>query len=88
MIKHSICGALSEDMIDQILADSFPASDPPPWTGGREIQPCSGFIDDLKGDNGNSESELLGMNLPPDRFKESSLYVPVVRYLANTTLDG
>ena len=27
---------LSEAMIDAILADSFPASDPPPWTIGRD----------------------------------------------------
>jgi hypothetical protein len=46
MIKYSVCGALSEEMIDTILADSFPASDPPPWTGGRENQPCSGLVDD------------------------------------------
>lgn len=45
MIDHSICGALSEEMIDTILADSFPASDPPPWTGGRENESCSGLVD-------------------------------------------
>ena len=27
---------LSEEMIDAILADSFPASDPPSWTLGRD----------------------------------------------------
>ena len=27
---------LSEELIDQTLADSFPASDPPFWTLGRE----------------------------------------------------
>ena len=30
------CHDLSETMIDQILMDSFPASDPPAWTLGRE----------------------------------------------------
>jgi hypothetical protein len=29
---------LSEEMIDATLADSFPASDPPSWTLGREKQ--------------------------------------------------
>jgi hypothetical protein len=29
---------LSEAMIDQMLADSFPASDPPAWTLGLDIQ--------------------------------------------------
>ena len=31
--------AISEELIDQTLADSFPASDPPAWTLGRERQP-------------------------------------------------
>jgi hypothetical protein len=30
---------ISEEMIDQTLADSFPASDPPAWTLGRERHP-------------------------------------------------
>jgi hypothetical protein len=30
---------LSEAMIDMTLADSFPASDPPSWTLGRDVQP-------------------------------------------------
>ena len=29
-------GAISEEMIDKTLEDSFPASDPPSWTTGRE----------------------------------------------------
>ena len=29
---------LSEAMIDQTLADSFPASDPPAWTLGLDVQ--------------------------------------------------
>ena len=32
--------AISEEMIDQTLADSFPASDPPAWTLGRERAPA------------------------------------------------
>jgi hypothetical protein len=31
--------SISEEMIDQMLADSFPASDPPAWTLGREQAP-------------------------------------------------
>lgn len=45
MINNFNRGSLSEEMIDAILGDSFPASDPPPWTLGREDQPCSGCVD-------------------------------------------
>jgi hypothetical protein len=31
-----------ESMIDQTLADSFPASDPPSWTLGRETKHPNG----------------------------------------------
>ena len=47
MINNSIYGSLSEEMIDAILGDSFPASDPPPWTLGRENEPRSGCADNL-----------------------------------------
>jgi hypothetical protein len=59
MIDHSICGELSEEMIDRILADSFPASDPPPWTGGRENKRCSGFVDDSTATMGTQGSNPL-----------------------------
>ena len=61
MIDRSICGAISEEMIDRILADSFPASDPPPWTVGLENQRCSGGIDD------SSERRQVALLLDPKK---------------------
>jgi hypothetical protein len=54
MIDFSNCAALSETMIDDILADSFPASDPPPWTMGRDPQSCSVDVGDLLKNNKSS----------------------------------
>jgi len=46
MIDYSNCGDLTEESIDAILADSFPASDPPPWTMGRDTRRASNCFDD------------------------------------------
>lgn len=45
MVEHPTRAAFSEEKIDAILADSFPASDPPSWTLGREYKPSSKCVD-------------------------------------------
>jgi starvation-inducible DNA-binding protein len=42
---------LSEEMIDATLADSFPASDPPSWTLGREREPGALITESRRIDN-------------------------------------
>lgn len=42
---------ISEEMIDSTLADSFPASDPPPWTLGREREPGALITESRRTDN-------------------------------------
>jgi hypothetical protein len=54
MTDYPNCAALSEAMIDDILADSFPASDPPPWTLGRDPQSYVRKGSDLSKNNENS----------------------------------
>lgn len=45
MADDSVDKTLSEEMIDARLADSFPASDPPSWTLGREKQPTRNRVE-------------------------------------------
>jgi hypothetical protein len=53
-------GTLSEAMIDVTLADSFPASDPPAWTLGRENQSRLSLIE---GSSEIMETQLRLMEL-------------------------
>jgi hypothetical protein len=44
--------ALTDDeRVDQAGLGSFPASDPPPWTSGRELHPRRNSDDPDAGDN-------------------------------------
>ena len=56
---------LSEEMIDATLADSFPASDPPSWTLGRdtyqEKEPGAAIIETSK--TKNKEESTMNPNI-------------------------
>jgi starvation-inducible DNA-binding protein len=61
-VRHQ---SLSEEMIDATLADSFPASDPPSWTLGRdtyqEKEPASAIIETAK--TNNKEEPIMKPNI-------------------------
>jgi len=57
--------SLSEEMIDATLADSFPASDPPSWTLGRdsypEKEPATAMIETAKANS--KEASIMNPNI-------------------------
>ena len=60
---------LLEALIDQTLADSFPASDPPAWTLGRESQsnPSVGLHQAIRNRDVKQETERSRQTVPSAR---------------------
>jgi hypothetical protein len=56
--KPGSCDPMSETEIDDSLAESFPASDPPPWTLGVEPHCQTGEEHKQEGGEPSSKSQI------------------------------
>ena len=65
--------SLSEEMIDATLADSFPASDPPSWTLGRDAyhgkEPATAIIETAE--TNSKEAPTMNPNIDLSDERES-----------------
>ena len=61
---------ISEEMIDSTLADSFPASDPPSWTLGRERYHGNEFVTGMSESRRTSNKEKSSLKRDVDLSEE------------------